>query len=85
MKLKRTTVLSGNFAKKGNPMSARGRAASENVQLVAGSSNEQRKYSLVGGNLGLGIGNASVKEEENSDGADYNEDIEKDAAEDKQQ
>ena len=69
MKLKRTTVLSGNFAKK-NPMSARGRAASENVQLVGG---DQRKYSLVGG-LGLGLGEtASVKEEENDDGAADNE------------
>ena len=34
MTLKRTTVLSGNFAKKNQALTARGRAASENVQLV---------------------------------------------------
>ena len=33
MKLKRTTVLSGNFAKKAAQVGGRSRAASENVQL----------------------------------------------------
>ena len=63
MRLKRTTVLSGNFAKKssgcgGAPLSARDRAASETVvqQKI------QRKYSLVLG----GLADSVQEQEENS-------------------
>ena len=62
MRLKRTTVLSGNFAKKtsgcGASLSARDRAASENVvqQKI------QRKYSLVLG----GLADSVQEQEENS-------------------
>lgn len=62
MRLKRTTVLSGNFAKKasgcGAPLSARDRAASESVvqQKI------QRKYSLVIG----GLADSVQEQEENS-------------------
>ena len=59
MRLKRTTVLSGNFAKKlGNNGVGRARAASENIQMVSAHQFGQSK--LANGQPG------SVREEENA-------------------
>ena len=62
MTLKRTTVLSGNFAKKNQTLTARGRAASENVQLVQ-SHNFGAAASILKSENGDVLDCGSVKEE----------------------